>query len=507
MVISPRAGENEPDTAGDRGPWGTLYACKIATRVPGSRSKGPSSEPVLQSLGAAIQFVVGFVVASKRAVGSNRASLVAALWLTVMPGRAMAAPFDPEGQDWEGLSQLVQTARSELGTQRVALSPTLPLGELAREDGILLIHPERSLDVDELSAFMRAGGRVLLLDDYGTGDDLLRRFGIRRTALPARPAQMLRGKPSLAIAEAASAHPLVHDVVHLVTNHATGLEHPALSPLLVVRGDGEPDVLLGVAGAVGHGRLIAIGDASIVINEMMRYPGNLALSRALVHYATDDDVWGKRSGKLYVLTNGFQTTGRFGDTSRAGTAVGEVRRALVESLETLRHEGLPPPAAYLAALALALGIVVWTSARVGRTHKAVSPRFVSRVPAALQGGVAGHAALLGLPRTSRVLAMLELKSALEEQLATRLGLDRAPPPDELVAKVRAAGLLDESRARSLSRLLGELGRIEAFFARLARPQGRIERIRDAQVLVVSARVRELLDAVGRSPRDTVERAP
>jgi hypothetical protein len=400
---------------------------------------------------------------------------------------ARAMPFDPQGQDWEGLSQLVRLAQTELGTQRVAVTSTLRLSELKREDGVFLIHPERVVDVDSFAAFMRAGGRVVLFDDYGTGDDLLARFGIRRVPLPTRPLTMLRDNPSLAIAEPASIHPTVRDIMHVVTNHATGVDHRALSPLLVIRGDGEPDVLLAVAGAVGHGRLIAIGDSSIPINAMLRYPGNRALSLALLHYATDDDVWGKRGGTLYVLVNGFETAGTFGDESRAG----DIKRLIAEGLQTFRHEGLPPATAYLAAVAVGLGIIAWTSVRVGRTHKAMPPRFARPIPTVAHGGIAGHAATLGAPATSRVLAMLELKSALEEELATRLGLERAPAPDELVAKVRSAGLLDEERVRALSRLLAQLGRVEAGFARAA-GQERSRRIRDAQVIAVARRMREVL---------------
>jgi hypothetical protein len=455
----------------------------------------------------------GIALASARARAPVLArALTGALAATLIffgaAATARATPFDPQGQDWEGLAQLVHIAQSELGTQRVAVTSTLPLRDLKREDGILLVHPQRAMDVDELSAFMRAGGRVVLLDDYGSGDDLLTRFGIRRVPLPERPAQMLRGNPSFAIAEPASIHPTLHDVAHVVTNHATGVEHRGLSPLLAVRGDGEPDVLLAVAGAVGHGRLIAIGDASIPINAMLRYPGNRALTRALVRYATDDDVWGKRGGTLYVLSNAFEMTGSFGDGSHEGGAVGEVRRTILEMLETLEREGLPAPYAYLAALTIGLGVAVWTSTRVGRTHRPVSPRFVRPVPAAQQGGVAGHAALLGGPDASRALAMVELKSALEEQLATRLGLDRAPSHEELVAKVRAAGLLGDVDALALSRLLAELGRVEAFFTQGAHAghgaQGShgshgshglpsAERIRVSRVIAVAARVRELID--------------
>jgi uncharacterized protein DUF4350 len=472
----------------------------LRTRVLGALFQGPSLARTFARFSLSSSFsVVSF------------SCVCCALLCGVAPA-ALATPFDARSDDWEGLSQLVRVAQSELGTARVAVTTTLALGDLKREDGILMVHPDRALDVDELSTFMRAGGRLVLLDDYGTGDELLTRFGIRRVPLPVRPAEMLRDNPALAIAEPASVHPTVRDVAHVVTNHGTGLEHQALSPLLVVHGEGEADVLLAVAGAVGHGRLVAIGDGSILINAMMRYPGNRALSRALVRYATEDDVWGKRGGTLYVLSSGFRTTGGFGDSSRANTAAGEARRALALGLETLRRDGLPPAAAYFAALAVGIGVVVWASARVGRTHRAVSPKFVRAIPVTLQGGVAGHAAVLASTHASRTLAILELKSALEEQLATRLGLDHVPPREELVGKVRSEGLVDPRQLRALSELLADLGRIETLFAQdaaVGRPVARRlggGAIGTARVVAVAAQIRALLDVL-ENPHDRVAHSP
>jgi hypothetical protein len=424
------------------------------------------------------------------------------LWL--WPASASARPFDTNGEDWEGLSQLVRLAETELGAHRVVRTSTLSLADLRREDALLLVHPVKPIDVDELVAFMRAGGRIVLLDDYGTGDELLARFGIRRVPLPAHPAQMLRQNPSFALADAVPGHTAVRDVGQVVTNHATGLDHPALSKLLVVRGahlEGsvdEPDVWLALAGTVGQGRLIAVGDASIGINSMLRYPGNRALCSALVRYAADDDASAAHDGKLYVLTNDFDTTGAFGSDSAAAGALSAARRALVDALEALRQGGMPPLAAYLGAIAVGLGIVIWTSAHAGKTHKAILPRFVRPTAPADQGGVAGRAAVVGAPGTSRVLAMLELKSALEEQLATRLGLDRVPSQQELVAGVRAAGLLDDEKARLLSTVLGSLARIETMLVMHRR--GVTDRVRDADVLEMAARVEQLL-AAARGPRN------
>jgi hypothetical protein len=230
------------------------------------------------------------------------------------------------------------------------------------------------------------------------------------------------------------------------------------------------------------------------MNSMLRYPGNRALGMALVRYATEDDSWGRRDGKLYVLANDFVTTGSFGTDSRLGGALGEAERSLQEALETLRRDGMPSLAAYLLALAVGLGVVGWTSARAGHPHRAIAPRFVKPAPVASQGGIAGRAAVLAAPGTSRMLAMLEMKNALEEDIATRLGLDRAPSGDDLAKRARAAGLLDAQQAEALARLLKMLGEMENALSMQQRRA--IDRVRDADVVAVAARVKVLLEAVG-----------
>ena len=94
--------------------------------------------------------------------------------------------------------------------------------------------------------------------------------------------------------------------------------------------------------------------------------------------------------------------------------------------------------AYLLAVIVGLGIVMWTGSRAGRTHKAAPPRFTRPIPLAAQGGVAGHAAVIGGHGTSRLLAMLELKSALEEDLCSALGLEENPGHEELVVDAHHA---------------------------------------------------------------------
>lgn len=412
--------------------------------------------------------------------------------LTVLvPGLARAVPFDLAGSDWEGGTELVRLARAELGTARVVATTQIDFTELKPEDGLLLLHPERSLDVDELSKFMHAGGRVIMLDDFGRGDSLLVNFGMKRVPSPRHPAESLRHNPQLALAEPASAHPVVADVNRVVTNHPTGLGHPDLSPVLKIRASaGEPDVTVAVAGAVGQGRLLAVGDPSIVMNSMLRYSGNKTFARGLVRYAVDSDAWGQRGGRLFIAAGNFEQKGAYGGEQNALT---EWLRDLKDLLDQIRKEGLPSILAWGASIALGLALVVWVGSRAGRLHKPIIPRFVRRVPAVAQGGVAGHAAVIGAPQTTRVLALLELKSALEEQLTTLLGLSKVPGHQELLSQVSARGLLDAEGVHTLRRLLLRMSNVETMVV-FQRNGGMVQSVRDNEVVSIARTVKQLLDA-------------
>jgi hypothetical protein len=407
-----------------------------------------------------------------------------------------AAPFDLAGGDWEGCSELVRLARAELGGPRVIATQQIDFHELKPEDGLLLLYPERGLDVDELAKFMRAGGRVVMLDDYGRGESLLRHFQMDRVAAPRHPAESLRHNPQLALAEPASAHPVVSDVQRVVTNHPTGLSHPDLSPVLKIRGQGEPDVAIAVAGAVGQGRLLAVGDPSIVMNSMLRYAGNKAFARGLVRYAVENDTWGKRNGRLFVASGGFEQKGTFGDDESSWR---DALRALHEALDVMRREGVPSTLAYVLAVAVGLALVVWVGSRAGRLHKPVVPRFVRKVPQVAQGGVAGHAAVIAAPRTSRILAVLELKSALEEQLTALMGLAKVPGHQELLAQVEKRGLLDAEGVHTLRRLLLRMSNVETMVV-FQRSGGMVQAIRDNEVVSIAKSVRQLLAAVEANAR-------
>jgi hypothetical protein len=424
--------------------------------------------------------------------------MVAAIVFTLAPA-VRARSLDPEGTDWEGLSDLVTLARGELGRDRVFTPRRLDFEELGPTDALLIIHPVTKLDAHEIESFVSDGGRVALLDDYGTGSDLLDRFGIQRVPLPSNPARMLRSNPSLALAEApeasrasSEAPQFLRESGPVVTNHATGLGGTGLPPLLVVQGRGEPDVTLAAAGTFGRGRFLAIGDCSIAMNAMLRFPGNRALAAALVRYLSEETVSSSSHGRLYILANDAALAGELGTSTPVPKPV---RAATVEALDVLR-QGLPPTAAYGVAVGVGLGIILWASSRAGRTYKESLPRFVRPIPVAQQGGFAGKTATLssGSPR----VALVELRRALEEEIGIRLGLDRPAPHRELVARARARGMLGESDAKDLDRIFAAL--------RLAgdEPKHRwppLKRLKRAEIVALVERSRDLLAAMDGGRRD------
>lgn len=422
--------------------------------------------------------------------------LVGALAVLLLPllswtSPAWAIPFDLNGDDWEGASELVRLAKAELEPGHVITTAQIDFSELKPEDGLLLIYPERSLDENELSKFMRAGGRVVLLDDYGRGDSLLSAFNMHRVATPRNPAESLRHNPQLALAEPASAHPVVADVNRVVTNHAVGLQHPDLSPVLKIRAaNHDPDVTVAVAGAVGQGRLLAVGDPSVVMNSMLRYAGNKAFARGLIRYAVDSDAWGKRGGRLFIAAGTFEQKGAYGGEQ---STLGSFFRDLRDLLDQIRKEGLPAILAWSASIALGLALVVWVGSRAGRLHKPLVPRFTRKIPGVAQGGVAGHAAVIAAPQTTRVLAVLELKSALEEQLAAVLGLAKVPGHQELLEQMSHRRLLDAEGMVALRRLLLRMANVETMVV-FQRSGGMVQSVRDNEVVSIARTVKQIVDS-------------
>src|SRR5690606_10494227 len=123
-------------------------------------------------------------------------AVASALGVLGFQSLSAAASFTFTKPQWDGLAMFLEIARDELGPERVVLEATVDWEQLKPQDALLVFHPETDLSFSETSAFLAAGGRLGLLDDFGRGDDLLQRFQIQRVA-PPEPAESLRDRPAL----------------------------------------------------------------------------------------------------------------------------------------------------------------------------------------------------------------------------------------------------------------------------------------------------------------------
>jgi hypothetical protein len=394
--------------------------------------------------------------------------------LVIFSSTPALAAFDFNDTTWEGTSDLLDAARAKLGRDRVVIAAALEYEKLKPEDGVLLLAPKTDLLHSEISAFLRAGGRLALVDDFGTGSSLLERFQIHRIRAPANPRDSLRQNRNLAIAVPAvqlvagieqGRHPVVADVDKLVTNHPTALMHPNLTPVLKIAAVGEPDATLAVTGIiVNRGRLFAMGDPSALINLMLRYPGNRAFAEGLIEYLVEDDSWGQRGGKLYLLANDFRQRGQYGGGTTLSEDLLDYVSGATDVLDQVHENGLPALAALLLAVVAAILAVAWIGLNATRPYRRTMPRYAAPISLLAQGGVAGRAAVLAAPTTHRALALLELKSALEERLCRHLGM----PPDAgtatIVDQINRQGALSRRSSEELKAMFSELARAETAIA-------------------------------------------
>lgn len=428
--------------------------------------------------------------------------VLVALSLSTRPARAA---FELGDQSWEGCSDLLDLARAELGANRVVTTKTLDWHSLGPNDAILVIHPLSPIDPEEAASFMRAGGRLGLFDDFGVGDRLLRTFNVEVRELPKRPALFLRGNEALAVARPvretiasgeAATHPTVADVATVIFNHGIGYRHPELTAVLEVSSErpvsGElPEAVpVAIAGQVDKGRLFAVGDASAFMNLMLRFSGNREFARGVLRYLADGEKPQRRDGRLVIVVNEFGESGSFAGETTFEKSLTRFLRVMALGLEELSERGFPGWLHRIAGGLCGLGLIGWFARSAMSTYAPRLPRFARPVPLAAQGGIAGRLAVLASPTTSPDLAMLEVRSALAEALASSLSARLTAPLDELVQ--RAAERFELAPA-----LVERVHRVHrwASDAESAVLSGTRSRVRQRQVLEAARIAEEVIEEV------------
>ncbi len=319
----------------------------------------------------------------------------------------------------------------------------LDLAQLTPDDAVLIVSPRRTLPVQGLTTFLREGGRVALFDDVGAGDRLLAAYQVSRTPAPAGSAPALRGDPTLLIAYPASEHPLVAGVSLLLTNRASELKHPDLRPVFTF---GRSDRALVLAGAVGGGRLVAVGDGSVLINQLMAAPSHRRFATNLVSYLS------RPGGRIWLVGPEASFEGSYGSSPTLAVS------RLEGWLKRLARPDFPPAVLWLLSVALAGIALVVAAGSLPRRSPYVSPDLFPE--AEVFAGFAGRIAAVEREGVSLLWPLLDYRRELEAELAHRLSLAGGFERNDALQSARQRGL-SQAEVQALSDLLDELDALAA----------------------------------------------
>jgi hypothetical protein len=398
-----------------------------------------------------------------------RAGLWGCLSVAFNTGPALAQPR------WDGLESLLALAHDAAAP--LETGETIELGKLDAQDALLIVSPEAALPTSALTAFLRDGGRVALLDDFGSGERLLAAYQVTRSAAPELDdVPALRGNRRLLVAYPASEHPLVEGVELLLTNGASALRHHDLKPVFTF-GHGEAALVL--AGAVGAGRLVAIGDGSVVINQLLTVPSHQRFAKNLLAYLK------RPMGRIYLVDAGTRFEGSYGGSNARGLS------QVDGFLKRLTHPDLPPGVLSLLSLGLcAIGAVV-VAGSLPRRSPYVRAELLPK--ASVYAGFAARVALRERDAPNLIWTMLDYRRELLAELARRLELRAPPTTQSVVEGARAkAGALDGDSLQALEALLQRLEQLALTADLHAKPP----RIRVSELRNVVRQGEELLTRLG-----------
>lgn len=196
------------------------------------------------------------------------ASLLLLSGLLAVSDVSLGRDFHVGHSGWNGLSRLSEMARG--GGCPLEVPGTLDWSKLDGQDILLFIHPETPIDEDAALAYLGAGGRLIVADDYGQAAGLLARLGIvRETGSAPVGTQLYRQNPALPIASRQRETAVARGASEIIANHSAYFRSALPATYEFTAGTG-----LVIEGRLQRGRFVAIADASLFINNMLELPGN-----------------------------------------------------------------------------------------------------------------------------------------------------------------------------------------------------------------------------------------
>ncbi len=288
--------------------------------------------------------------------------LVALLCLVAFRTGAHARDYDLDPDRWNGLGYLVTTADEARVTLDV--SNAIDLAALEPDDVMIILYPTGPLPVDDLLAFIESGGYVVLADDQGQSQALLERVGITRRDAPAGHMSFWDEQEGFPMLRPSGEHFLFYNVDEVVANYPAALQvaTPGANIKPILSYDGGRDHFA-IEVELGGGKLLAIADPSIFLNDMLRrfYGDKQFVANALRLYCQREPCSARLARPGVVFDNNFDA-----DRARLGGLPKDIEARVEEVNEAIGQfsaEVAEPPYAPIIAAAL-LALLALYAARV-----------------------------------------------------------------------------------------------------------------------------------------------
>ena len=206
---------------------------------------------------------------------STLALLAALATGSATDGVSLGRDFHVGHKGWNGLSELKRLA-DDLGCP-LQVRRTLDWSSLDGQDVLIVLHPETELWDSATTAYLAAGGRMVIADDFGKSEKVLDSVGIHR-----KPRAGQRECVSIGRIRAAGGAARSRDITGKATSELPGNHSSYFSSSPPATYAFAPGASLVIEANVGHGRLVAIADASVFINNMPELPGNREFAAHLI---------------------------------------------------------------------------------------------------------------------------------------------------------------------------------------------------------------------------------
>ncbi len=228
----------------------------------------------------------------------------------------------------------------------------------------------------------------------------------------------------------------------MVANHPQTLHHNELKPVFVFEPSRRSALVL--VGAVGEGRLIAISDSSLLINNMLEFRGNRVFAGNLVRYLTKNNL-----GRLFIAVGDAALI----DSDRA-FAPRDSLDGIRQALRLLaRHQLSPLTIHTLAAIVLTLLLLVAATA-LPRTSPYVAYADLIKRPEVM-AGFWGSVRFFSQRGRNLLNPLMVFRFEFQEAIQKRLGLAEMPTTLDLSERLSKIDM-PEKEIDQLQQLLREL---------------------------------------------------